>query len=303
MDIVAERAVAWLRRPARYRLTATKVTLAPTAPGAIAVIAGAAEKPATAPSQPQPSAAASSNGVFEIVLDASGSMLQKLQGRRRIEIARDALTELVRKTIPPGTRVAFRVFGDDKPGSCQTHLRAPLAPIEVDKLVSLIAKITPQNGARTPIGASLRLVAQDLKEATGARTVVLITDGEETCGADVKKDIEALRTAGFDVRVNIVGFAIDASALKETFRSWARVGGGSYFDARDAKELSQAVKAAVAKPVRVLDGAGKIVASGVVDGGSLAVPPGIYRIEVGSAAYENVVVETGKVVELVDKDL
>lgn len=305
MDIVAERAAAWLRRPARYRLTASKVSLPPAAPGAVAVIAGAPKKPASAPGGPGPSQAASANGAFEIVLDASGSMLQKLQGRRRIEIARDALTDLVRETIPPGTPVALRVFGDDKPGSCETHLRAPLAPIEAGKLASLIAKIMPQNGARTPIGASLRLVAQDLKEASGTRTVVLITDGEETCGADVKKDIEALRAAGFDVRVNIVGFAVDAGALKETFRSWARVGGGSYFDARDAKELNQAVKAAVAKPVRVLDGAGKVIASGAVDGGALSVPPGIYRVEVGTATavYENVVVETGKVVELVDKDL
>ena len=42
-------------------------------------------------------------GAVEVILDASGSMLQKLDGTRRIEIARDSLKRLLGDVIPAGT--------------------------------------------------------------------------------------------------------------------------------------------------------------------------------------------------------
>jgi hypothetical protein len=50
-------------------------------------------------------------GAIEIILDASGSMLQKLGTERRIDIAKRTLTKLTSSTIPAGTPFAFRVFG------------------------------------------------------------------------------------------------------------------------------------------------------------------------------------------------
>ena len=84
-------------------------------------------------------------------------------------------------------------------------------------------------------------MADDLADAKGLRTVILITDGEETCGGDPEAEIVSLRAQGFDVRVNIVGFAVDDTGLKETFQKWAKTGGGEYFDAANAEELGELV--------------------------------------------------------------
>lgn len=43
------------------------------------------------------------------------------------------------------------------------------------------------------------------------------------------------------VRVNIVGFAIEDPKLAVTFSHWASLGNGSYFDAKDAAGLSNAL--------------------------------------------------------------
>ena len=66
----------------------------------------------------------------EIILDASGSMLQKIGKDRRIDIARQTLTKLVTTTIPAGTPFAFRVFGRME-DSCQSDLDVPLGPLNV----------------------------------------------------------------------------------------------------------------------------------------------------------------------------
>jgi hypothetical protein len=53
---------------------------------------------------------AGSNAV-EIILDASGSMLQRMGKQRRINVAKQTLTRLTASRIPAGTPFAIRVFG------------------------------------------------------------------------------------------------------------------------------------------------------------------------------------------------
>ncbi|NJN52741.1 MAG: VWA domain-containing protein, partial [Gammaproteobacteria bacterium] len=172
-------------------------------------------------------------GAVELVIDASGSMLARLAGERRIDLAKRALAQLLAE-IAAGTPLAMRVFGARQADACLTDLEVPLAPLDVVKVAARINAIEPKNLAKTPIGASLLKVKEDLAGNTGPALVVLVTDGEETCDGDPQAAIEDLRAAGLDVRVNIVGFAIDEIGLKETFQSWAQAGNGAYFDAQNA---------------------------------------------------------------------
>jgi len=71
--------------------------------------------------------------------------------------------------------------------------------------------------------------------------VVLVTDGEETCDGDVAATIAQLRDQGLDLRLTIVGFAIDDAALSATFAAWARNGGGQYLAAGDSAALDASI--------------------------------------------------------------
>lgn len=237
-------------------------------------------------------------GAVELILDASGSMLQRLNGQRRIEIARDTLTQLVTEVLPAGTPYALRVFGHRRPDACDTELLAPLAPLEPGAAARALGGVQARNLAKTPIAASLARVADDLAGVEGPALVILVTDGEETCGGDPAAAIQALRQAGFEVRVNIVGFAIDEFALREQFARWAELGGGAYFDAQSAKALAAALRQSLQVPFTVFDPAGRRVASGIVDGEALELPAGEYRLRSGAgtvtvqvAAGETVTVE------------
>jgi hypothetical protein len=213
------------------------------------------------------------DGAVEIILDASGSMLQKIGSQRRIDIAKQTLTKLTSATIPAGTRFALRVFGREA-DSCQTDLDIPLAPLNPAASSARIAALEAKNNAKTPIGASLAKVAEDLRGVNGERLVILVTDGEETCGGDPAASIEALKKSGIGVRVNIVGFAVDEPAIAATFRRWTDAGGGLYFDARDAAGLGSALSLAVRRSFEVLDAQGHVLAEGLAGGEPVSVSPG-----------------------------
>ncbi|NND72868.1 MAG: VWA domain-containing protein, partial [Rhodothermales bacterium] len=263
LEVGFRRASCHIRRPANYAIEVTARNEAPPADGHLFVAMEDA-----------------SFDAIEIILDASGSMLQRIEGKRRIAIARDVLTDLVDNTIPDGTPLALRIFGHRTPGECQTDLEVPLGPINKDAVKTRILQTEAKNLAKTPIGASLAQVASDLKTAQGEKLILLITDGEETCDGDPAAAIDALKEQGLDIRVNIVGFAIDDQQLKNEFTRWANAGGGRYFDAANETDLASSIIQALLPKYQVLDDTDSIVAEGTVGSDSLSLAPGTYTVKV-----------------------
>ena len=227
-------------------------------------------------------------------------MLQPLGNERRIDIAKQVLTELVQETLPRGIPLALRVFGDE-PDSCETDLAIELVPMDQWAAVNAIAAIESVDGVKTPLGAALQQVPTDLAEVDGPKIVVLVTDGEETCGGNPQQSIRELVNQGIDVRINIVGFAVDDEALKEQFEEWARIGGGQFYDASGADDLGEAIAAALQPPFEVRDRAGAVIGSGVVGGDAVRVSPGTYAVEIRSdppQTFQDVVVGNGEEVVL-----
>lgn len=266
------RAVADVRAPKDYAMVA-EIGFEPPEPGRVQV---------TAPrSGAEPGAAvAPRDRAVLVVFDASGSMLARMGKKSRIEIAKDVLNELTQSMLPEGTPFAMRVFGDVKKGSCETNLRLPLAPLDRAAAKAAVDKVRSISGAKTAIGASLALADKDLAGGQGQKLILLITDGEETCGGKPKAEIERLRAAGIDARISVIGFAVDDAALKSTFADWSEAGGGAYYDADRPEDLAEAVRRALLPSFDVVGSDGAIVATGQVGGGEVVVPPGTYTIRV-----------------------
>ena len=246
---------------------ALQVTPAKSEPGKVAVTLGAG--PTT-------------NGAIEIILDASGSMLQKLGSQRRIDIAKQVLTKLT-SSIPAGTPFAFRVFGREA-DSCQTDLDMPIGPLDPTAVGQRIAALSAKSGAKTPIGASLDKAVDDLKSVKGEKLIVLVTDGEETCGGDPAAAIERLRKAGISTRVSIVGFALDDEILAATFRRWSDAGGGAFFDAKDAAGLDKSLNESLRPGFEVVNAQGQVLASGIAGGEAVPVPAGNHSVRIKGRA-------------------
>jgi Mg-chelatase subunit ChlD len=301
MDRAFDRLATRLRRPATYGLAWTaryeEPPRVPIKPGSISVTMDAGEA----------SAGPTSIGVStEIILDTSGSMLERLGRQRKIDVARKVLTDLVTRRLPAGAPVAFRIFGEGGAAGaggdpCATSLAVPLSPLDPAALADRIASLDVVQETDTPIGAALREVPGDLADSTGTHVLVLITDGEETCGGDPPAAIRALKAKGIDARVNIVGFGLSDKRLKKSMQGWARLGNGSYYDAKDSTQLAGAIADAVSAPFRVLDENGNEVAVGTVGGAAVKVPPGTYSVVAltnPTVRFDAVVVAPGKAATL-----
>jgi len=229
-----------------------------------------------------PDLVASSNAV-ELILDGSGTMGQLLPtGQSRWEAARDAVLALAEgQVFPSGLPVALRVYGHVQPLSCEMRLEVPLEPFDEAAIRAAVEEVQPVLLGRTPLADALLAAGDDLADATGQRVIVLLTDGNETCDGDPEAALRSLRER--DLAVNIIGFALEEPETLDRLTRWAAIGGGSFFDPATADELREAFRVALQPEFVVLAEDGAIVARGRVNGDPVAVPSGVYRVQVYSS--------------------
>lgn len=258
-----------VRQPTRFALAVSSDYREPPRPGTLEVDAG-----------DQPVIGA---GVVHLIFDASGSMLRRMDGGRRIDVARQTVLAILDEHIPATVPIGLRAYGHTEPHSCDTQLLVAPTDASHGAVIDAVERLQAVNLARTPLAASLEAVPGDLADhGDGRRLVVMLTDGEETCDGDVAAAVEALVEQGLDVRLNIVGFQIDELDLHEEFKQLAALGGGAYFDSQDGAELAASLSGALAAPFRVVDAAGEAVARGRVGGEPVELAAGEYQLHVAA---------------------
>lgn len=184
---------------------------------------------------------------IEFILDVSGSMKHKEAGETQLESARKALGRVL-ATLPADTHVGLRVYGHrvaqaDKENSCKdTELALPMGPVNKQTIDKKIASLTPLG--YTPIAYSLAQSKNDFDlKREAKKVIVLLSDGEETCGGHPADVIKDLKSSGFDIVVHTIGINPDAATQKE-LKAIADAGEGQYFDAKGAQGLDDALKQA-----------------------------------------------------------
>ncbi len=196
--------------------------------------------------QAQP-AAPQGPGQSMLVLDASGSMWGQIGGKPKIEIAREAVASML-GTWPASQQLGLMAYGHRSKGNC-ADIEMLKAPGALDKASFQQAVNALQPKGMTPISASVRMAAEQLKFSERKATVILVSDGEETCHADpcaLGKELEKL---GVDFTAHVVGFDIDKNPkAKAQLQCLASSTGGRYLDAKDAGELNKALREVAQAP-------------------------------------------------------
>lgn len=207
-----------------------------------------AAQPATQSSAKVSHTISNKAGESILILDASGSMWGQVGGRAKIEIAREAVGNML-ATWPRDQSLGLMAYGHRRKGDCNDIelLSRPrlLAPDAFQKMVDGL-----QPKGMTPITASVRQAAEALKYTEHKATIVLVSDGEETCKADPCALGKELEAAGIDFTVHVVGFDLPEGKARAQLQCLAKSTGGRYVEARDAAALSKALgEIAQAAPV------------------------------------------------------
>lgn len=177
-------------------------------------------------------------GNIVIILDASGSMWGQVGGGTKIAIAKKTLTELI-INLPDNVAAGLVAYGHRKKGDCQdVEEIVPLAPVDRKRLTQAVKALTPKG--MTPITESLRKTAQGLRGVEQETTILLVSDGKETCEGDPCSLVTTLKESGIKFVVDVIGFDV-TDAERQQLECIAKNSGGVYYSAQNAEQFRQAV--------------------------------------------------------------
>jgi Ca-activated chloride channel family protein len=218
-------------------------SLAPAAAGStvVADTAASAQDQAIG-SENRAAAATAGNIVF--ILDASGSMWGQVEDQAKIAIAKEVLTGLVTE-LPDDAVVGLVAYGHRRKGDCDdVEELIPLGPLDKEKMVGRIQALSPKG--KTPISRSVRLTAERIKHLEDTTTIILVSDGKETCDPDPCGLVKDLKAAGIQFVMHVIGFDVTEEE-REQLECMAREGGGQYYTAGNAGEFLAAAQEVVQK--------------------------------------------------------
>ncbi|ARZ66544.1 Inter-alpha-trypsin inhibitor heavy chain H5 [Streptomyces albireticuli] len=213
------------------------------AAGACALLAALAAGIAPASAADGPS---KNSPKVELVLDVSGSMrATDLDGRSRMSVAKEAFGEVI-DAVPSGVRLGIRTLGANYPGDdrelgCRDSKQLyRVGPVDRTEAKAAVATLQPTGW--TPIGYALRGADQDLGTDGGTRRIVLITDGEDSCGQPDPCDVaRELAAKGTHLTIDTLGLAHD-DKTREQLSCIAEATGGTYTSVQHKDELSGRIK-------------------------------------------------------------
>jgi len=207
-----------------------------------------------------------------IILDASGSMWGKVDGKPKIQIAREVLKDLLPK-FGTHMHLGLSAYGHRKKGDCNDiETLIPIGPKNTATIIKKVNKINPKG--KTPLSKATRRAAKVLNYTKERAIVLLISDGIETCDADPCKTGAELAMNGFDFTTHVISFDVkkeDQIGLK----CLAENTGGLFLSASNARELRGALSKTVEKvkqaPVPIVEepGDASLKAPGKAPAGSM----------------------------------
>ncbi len=186
-----------------------------------------------------------SNVYIEYILDASGSMNETLpDGTLKLEVAKNLLTDHL-GAFHPETNIGLRAYGHRLPyqqteESCRDiELIAPVEKGQLETIVTWLRGFAAQG--MTPLAESIRQAMADFVFEPGRiNSIVMLSDGIETCEGDPCGLVEELKASGINFTIHVIGLDVDR-ATREQLRCIAEAGGGTYYDVETEQDLTEAL--------------------------------------------------------------
>ena len=220
----------------------------------------------------------------EIVVDASKSMWGQIDGQSKMEIAKTTLEE-VSYWLPEDLDLALRAYGNtsssDKNNCADSSLLVPFGERNREYVRHAIAGLRPTG--QTPIAYALNQAAGDFDSLQSDRTLVLVSDGIESCGGDPVTAAYALRQQG--IVVHLIGFGLGNAADEDaaSLQAVANASGGRYVTAGSAEELKAALAETVATSFSVYQGSTEVASGSLGSADVMLLPEGDYRVQLHSS--------------------
>ncbi|MGH6865067.1 MAG: vWA domain-containing protein [Methyloceanibacter sp.] len=191
-----------------------------------------------------------------IVFDASGSMAGNLaQGIAttipRINEVRAALGRVL-PTVARARRVGLITYGPGPYQQCNVELKLKPTPNAAQLIMHDVNALTP--AGKTPLTQAVEQAAEVLQYRSKPGMIVVLTDGEETCGGAPCDLGKALHAEAVQLTVHVIGFRLkgiswtgEQSILDA--KCLAEANSGLYINAENQEDLVEAFEKTLGCPM------------------------------------------------------
>ncbi|MEK5037270.1 vWA domain-containing protein [Sporosarcina sp. FSL K6-3457] len=180
----------------------------------------------------------------EIILDASGSMRGEMDGKTKMDVAKEVISEFLEK-LPHGANVALRVYGHKGSGSgahkemscTTTELAYELGPYNQTNFSRALTQFEPTGW--TSIALALEAAQEDFDEYAAEKNtniIFLVSDGIETCDGDPVAAAMKIAESNIEPLLHVIGFDVDSEGQKQLM-DVANAAKGTYRDVKSQEEL------------------------------------------------------------------
>jgi hypothetical protein len=171
-----------------------------------------------------------------LVLDSSGSMEDAMGGYRKIDTLKTRMSQFIRG-LSEQAQMGLRVYSTED-GSC-SDTRLLVSPRTIDKqqLIDSINLLEP-NG-QTPLAHAMEKALDDFPDNGRKNTLVVVTDGLESCNGDPCAVAAEAARRGIEIQVISVGLD---NQYDQALACIATNSQGDFHNADNAEEVQQALK-------------------------------------------------------------
>lgn len=178
-----------------------------------------------------------------LVLDASGSMWGQINGTAKIDIAKQVVGKVI-SNWKADDEIGLVVYGHRKKGACD-DIETLIEPgaLNAEGFMQTVQGLNAKG--KTPMTQAIRQAAEALKFTEKQATVILVSDGIETCDPNPCAVADELEKLGVGLTVHTVGFGLDDKGAVAQLKCLAENTGGKAVLADSADELEDALKQTV----------------------------------------------------------
>lgn len=186
--------------------------------------------PLSAQSQP--------NKRYVFILDASGSMAEKWDGKTRMAVAKEKLLQVL-GGLPKDVSVGLVAYGNRIAGCSSARLYHPIQRGAASLVSQKISNIVPAGS--TPIAQTLSVVGEFLLNDVQETEIIFISDGVESCDGDPKAVLYQLKNSGKKFRLQVLGIDIDPQG-EEDLKRLSILGDGHYYSLKRPEDYDSSFK-------------------------------------------------------------
>jgi Ca-activated chloride channel homolog len=207
-----------------------------------------------------------------LVFDVSNSMWGQIDGVSKVEIARDVIGDLL-SDWNPNVELGLVAYGHRRQSDCgDIETVIPVGPVNAESFSRTVNSLVPRG--RTPLTDAVRIAATELGYTDRPSTIILVSDGIESCNADPCALATELERNGIGFTAHVVGFDVAAIEDQRQLSCLAENTGGMYLTASNADELSQALRTVAAPRPAML----RLEVAEAADGPALSDPSTIWTV-------------------------